>query len=239
MTRTPANPGRVCELIRQLQTLQVDLPDDLHASAEQLLRVPLLMPQPEAPRASLIGLSDDELVDILRGVGTATVLAEQRYGSAAFSAVNRALAADLADAIAERADDILDQLRPAFDAAAAAMRHAVELGLHGRSTDRDVLQADDIAAVRDAWSALPAAARTLEAIAQARIALSVAAGVPPAAERAGIDTIVNVLDAGDLASRMFHDTPRDWHRDGEDGWQRWLRLSEHVTPRLLATEDIA
>lgn len=232
------NFGEVKGLMRQLRELGVALPEELATASTQLGRIEQLLKRPNVPD-QLLGLTDDEMADALHELALGfTVTAADGPARDAIRALSIALANAIVADLAPRADAILDQLRPAFDTAANLAHRATELGLNPASTDRDVLGLDDVAAARDAWAALPAAARTLTAIATARIGLSRVAGVAPAA--AGIGGQYHRRESvHDLAPTMFRTDGRAWRSDFEDEWQLWLRLSAGTPARLLTLQESA
>ena len=144
------------------------------------------------------------------------------------------MAVQLADAICELGDEIIDHLRPDFDTAGKAVHAAVQLGITPDFTDRDVIKSDDIVAVRDAWTAMPALARKLDEIAGLRILLTQVAGVAPA-------PVVYATGGPSemVTGAMFHDDAPRWRAMGEHPVRLWLRLCARKPVRLLSTAEAA
>lgn len=235
-----AHLGYVGRLVAQLEAAKVELPEDLVHSCDQFrrLRAGELALRPTTP-VDLIGLSDDEL----RGVFRDAVVTATARNTDAGRHLLQALAVAIADAIRDQADAILEQLRPDFDDAAAVMHEAASLGLRPGTAETEILKADNVVELRDAWAQVPAAARTLEQIAQLRMALSTTAGAPPAASefpgqvRNSADAMVPRPVVAEWAARMFRIDGQGWQVDGEEAWQRWLRLSETSPVQLLPTTE--
>ncbi|MDE0778206.1 MAG: hypothetical protein OSB43_18145 [Nocardioides sp.] len=233
MTHLPAHPGEVRDLLARLAALEVDLPEELTAAGSQLQRIHHLAPRTVLP-STLIGLDDDAVVAVVRDLAVATAM--KTLSSGVVNDVAGVLAADIADGIRDQADEILDQLRPRFDNEAAKAHAAAELGLQPSTTAMDILRSDNVEALRDAWAALPSAARTLDALAEARMKLSTAAGAAPTTTRSSLNAIAPVRD---VANYAFHASARPWTVKGEDAWQRWLRLCTGTPARLLTIEESA
>lgn len=218
------------DLVQRLVELGVTLPDEVVRGADQSARLVQFEFQ-TAPREDLLGLTDDELGQELERLGVAVALAARGSagpGGTALDLVRRGLADAIAGALRERLDDILDQLRPTFDAAARIMFTAVEAGIHAGTDDRAVVKAEDFVAARAAWTAIPAAVRTLETIGEVRIGLSTVTGAPPVPG-----------PSEENVGAAFRTDGRPWrHDDFEQPWQRWLRLSVGEPARLLALSEL-
>lgn len=221
-------------LVGKLERLDVALPEGVPAAAHQLLRVPSLLPDAQSLLdRSFIGLSDADLTQTLVDVGVAVAFAGSAGpGATAQVLVGKAMAEALADAIVEEADAILDQLRPTFDEAGEAVHNATKLGINPLTTDRDIVKADDIEAMRDAWTALPQLTRTLDEISAARIMLTQIAGVPPT-PRLSFNGRSGEVNAG----AMFRDDAPSWRHPTETTWQMWLRLCAAKPVSLLGTRE--
>jgi hypothetical protein len=226
--------AQINTLMFQLEQFeQVTLPASLTVAADQLLRLPSLRPAPELP-SELLGLTDDEIRDTMRNFGVAHALdGSHGPGAVAYESMGRALAAAIAAELCVLADDILDQLRARFDEAARVVHQATALGLHGGTSERDILKADNVEELRDAWTAVPAATRMLDTIAASRILLSSAAGVPPA-PRFGLRPGETI---NEYASAMFRTDGRPWREEWEQTWQMWLRLCTGSPAQLLSVEQ--
>jgi hypothetical protein len=229
--QTFSHPGEISSLLAQLVAYDVELPAGVTEAGAQLARIHGLAPTLAVPTESLIGRSDDELATIIRDLGIASSMRRtESFG--VIQEVANALAGDIAGLIYDGVDAILDQLRPAFEEAAETMHAATAMGLGPETTPDDILRAENVAEVRDMWATVPQAARILDGISRVRMLLSTAVGVPP-------DTTTSFANPEGLvdAVGIFTQRPRRLHLDGEDGWQRWLRLCADEPVRLLAVSS--
>jgi hypothetical protein len=234
---TSAHPSAVRRLVLSLTGLGVTLPPDVTRADAQLSKVGTTPPAELLLGANLVGLTDAQFLAFQTDYVNASIA--HSHGSGAFADVRRALAVDLADALAGEADDVLDQLRPTFTAAAEQLHRAAELGLGPTTTADDILRADNVAELRDAWAEVARNSRVLEEIAQARVLLSSATGVPPAERRIDLDSAsLSYAETFEIASRSFRTDGRAWESTpNETPWRRWLRLSVGSPARLLTLDE--
>lgn len=234
------DPQQATRLVPTLSGLGVQLPAALVSAADQLSNLNRRL-KPLAGDVTIpdvTGYSDDQLVEVIREIGVSYALLGPGGPcplDRAEHAVMTALEARLADSLAELGDEIIDQLRPAFDEAAAAVHRGTKLGIHPGTTDRDVVKSDNLVELTDAWTALPGLVRTLDAIAEARIQLSEATGLAPALEHSWS----RVVSHRDAAGAMFREDAPTWDVDFEHTWHRWVRLCASGTVRLLSVEETA
>ena len=223
-------------LVGQLVGLGVELPEEMTRTADQVQRLRGLRPPP-APPTDLLGLTDSQLTDVLTDLAiscVARVDASSGPGAEAIVMLDGAMRTALADALAGHADAILDQLRPAFEAAAESVHATTRLGIHPGTTDRDIVKGDDVGRLADAWTSLPAQVRILESIAAVRISLSETAGVVPCMTHAW-PPIPNITE---IAGAMFRTDAPAWRPDQyETDWQRWVRLCTLGPVRLLTLAE--
>lgn len=225
------NPDGVFVLVKTLQELGVDLPAEVTATASQIMRLPSLRPRPEQP-AQLLGHSDEQLSRMITQLGMEFALTDGGGpGDRATDTMRIWLSGALTEAVRDVAEDVLTQLRPAFTAAAKKVHAAAKLGINPGTKDRDILKADNIAAVRDAWTSVPPSTRTLDAIAAARIDLSVVTGLPPAPDLGPWSG--PPLPLSEWASSAFRKDAPPWRGEFEQTWQMWLRLSAARPVELL------
>ncbi|EWT03988.1 hypothetical protein N864_15790 [Intrasporangium chromatireducens Q5-1] len=225
-------------LVPQLQALGVTLPPEVVSGSERLVRLGSLRPQPR-PTRKLIGLTEAELTTELRELGVAMALADDAGpGPRAVGLAYQIMQEEIAATARDIADDILTEIRPSFDAAASVVRRAVDLGINSRTTHEDILRADDVATARDAWSAIPEATRTLDAVADARMTLSMVTGVAPAPER-GRNAWGRAVQPGEWIGAAFTRSALPWRQEFEDTWQMWLRLSGPAQVELLTLDEAA
>lgn len=226
----------VGKLIEQLQGLGVELPGEVLAGWDQLRRVEDLRPKPVVQR--VLGLSDEQVTATIRSVGLAHALTPSDAngpGSHALREVRQAFFDELTEAIVDEADELLSQLRPNFDAAGEMVHEATQLGIGPSTTDRDIVTADDIEAMRDAWTALPGLVSTLDRIAAVRILMSQSTGLAPTpADPQGWGQASHF----DMApGAMFRSDAPPWRQEREQTWQTWLRLCTPEPVRLLSVEE--
>lgn len=230
-----SGPTAVAQLVRQLDKIGVDLPDPLVNGALRVERLHgELNVSTEAP-PGLLELDDDALAAAFRSLALSHAIRGDARSlstpaSTAKSALLSGMQSEIASGLCSIADEVIDQLRPAFERAADTVHEATRVGITVRTTHQDVLAADNVAEITAAWRGLPDQVDVLEEIARARVALSTVAGVPP--------TIDNVPPAvGSPAGALFRRDAPDWAARFEHPWQKWVRLCTGHPARLLSVAD--
>lgn len=207
----------VARLTDQLQQLNVTLPVEIaRLSATWATLSGLHQPKPE-PAAGLLADADQI-------VGMATAAAQQRAVQAQVAGVvdrvERELLSDATSWYQHNADAVLDQMRPSFDKAAAAVTAAVAAGVHSSTSRLGDLPDDAVKLWRAAYGN-GAATSQLNAMAAARHALSESCWVTPME--------VGWNQPSDMSPAF--NAPAGW-------WNRIGRSWEQVPdPRLLPTAD--
>lgn len=142
--------------------------------------------------------------------------------------------AHAASTLATLADEVLDQLSPRFDQAAAALHAAASHGIQPGATAATVI--DLAPGAIAAWRDLPRHVRVLDDLADVRIRMTELLQLAP------FETNGVRLKADGWATDIgacFHPT-QPWHVDAESSTDRWLRLSGGDQPaRLLSIRDSA
>lgn len=211
------HPVVVVRLVEQLTGLGVTLPTELVRFGETYKALDTLRePAPE----SVVGL----LADADQVVGMVLAAAQRRAVLAevgpVVDQVHRELLSDGASWFQANADDVIDQLRPGFDAAAAAVRKAVAAGVHSTTGRLGDLPDNALMLWRAAYGR-GAATDQLSAIASARYALSESCWVAP------MET--GVSNRGDF-SVAFNAHAGWWDRTGRS----WEQVAD---PQLLPVSD--
>jgi hypothetical protein len=227
MSPTTVNVGALRALVRQLQDCGVRVPGQVvnaaalleAATSGELTRLAL-----QAPALDLLATDQDSLVE--------QVLAHARrrliLDTVADSVWHVTL--DLADqagaVLADQTDNLIDQMRPAFNAAAALFTKATKAGIAAGMTAEQVIALGDSRALT-AWRALPDAAAVLDSIAAARLALSDTLGVAPHAAPFGPRPY----------GAAFSTQVPPWDRNAM-GVHRWLTLAGYgLDVTLLSIAD--
>jgi hypothetical protein len=147
---------------------------------------------------------------------------------------------ELAASITANASQILDQLRPEFDRAAAVMRRCVELGIEPEATFESLFQS--AGEVRTVWLSAHRHAAKLDDILLTRQQLSRIAGVPPAARMEGPETTetpsgvnwsITVTRPGSGAQLT--------ERNNQAPWARWIRIApdlQLVDPAEMEASEV-
>lgn len=137
---------------------------------------------------------------------------------------------ELRAALLSSLDDVLDQLRPSFDAAGAGIKRAATAGITPGTHAEDVLQLHGQAAAA-AWRGLPALVTELESVSRIRIRLAslleVPAPDPFAEDNQAYATCFTDSGAAWVNSLAPYESSRD----------RWLRLSLAGDVRLLTVAE--
>lgn len=211
------HPVVVVRLIEQLTGLGVKLPAELVRFRETFEALDALR-QPDAePVVGLRADADQVAAMVMAAAQRRAVLAE--VGSVV-DQVHRELLADGASWFQANCDSVLDQLRPGFDKAAAAVRAAVKAGVGSTTGRLGDLPDNAIALWRNAFGS-GAATDVLNRIASARYALSESCWIAP------MET--GVSNRGDFS--VAFNAHAGW-------WDRIGRSWETVTnPQLLSIGD--
>lgn len=203
----------------------ITLAKPLAAGVDQLRRVEAIAAN-HIP-GSLLGLSDAEMYDAM--------VATHIHGQGIGRLLGQRLARELLAQLDESTDDLLDQIRPAFDEAAAQVHAATVLGINPRTTDGDILQAENLQEVADAWRGLVGQTNTLQALCEVR--LTIAHTLHP--ERVATRRATTQLDAAQEAweGSFFQVTGAPYTASpNELVWQRWVRLCSGSPARLVTRE---
>ncbi len=234
---TTRDTTSIAGLVERLDRLGVDLPPEVGVAGAQRSRIHgIRAAQADLSLPNLIGLDDEAMGAVLRDLAIKQAIRDPDSSgplSSATTMLARALEDQIADQLAAAADEILDQLRPAFDKSAAAVHAAAELGITPSTTDTDIVKAENVAPLAAAWTSMVGHTATLQDIAEARLDLTAMAGAPPALEAGWLNPFPSVLDK---ACSMFSDDAPPWRlNEWETPWQRWLRLCTTAPARLLTT----
>ena len=219
-------PRPLFSLIAQLTDLDVDLPPEVVTAAAllqdatngELTRLAL-----EPASCDLVHLDRSALVEHIREHAARRVVTDTMAESV--WQISLSLAQQAGDLLAERADDLISQLRPTFEQAAREITSATKAGIRAGITAEQVMDLGPKAIA--AWRSLPAHAATLDRIASARIALSETLGVAPSA---------NPFGPRQYGAAFSASAPKwDTRTSGAD---RWLRLAAQPEPlTLLSIEE--
>lgn len=147
--------------------------------------------------------------------------------------------------IRENAESIIAALRPAFNEATDALRHARSLGVTATDTIATLFHSAD--AKRQAWTAAEGHATTLDGIFMTRQMLSTVADVPPTLEfevgqgrrrevlerglPSGVDWTVTVVKP-EQAHKVILQPEND-----AAPWERWLRIADNLELVAPKAED--
>lgn len=213
-------------LVLDLQSRGVTLPDEVQRGCDlvESLSPGRLM---ETAQPSLLSLNEQQLharieQQLLFGMdvsGQRLAIADQ---------LAQQLATEVAGIILlDNLDDILDQLRPDFDAAGLAVHEATQLGIRPTTDAAAVLTLSSAAVA--AWQALPARLAVLDSIAQLRIRFSDELGADPAPDPYNQDRRPYAA--------CFAPAGGPWAVRGEETRGRWLRLATPQPVRLLTVAE--
>lgn len=224
---TSVHPPIMLDLIERLRTRGVELDGGEIAHGCAIIADVTRGPGPfaVAPLPRLLDLRTDEIWSLAER--RAILFASQQVLGDATREVSSLVAGELAVLIRDQLDDVLDQLRGDFAAAAATVTAAVEVGIQPGCTAEGVLRLGPDA-VRP-WQELAAALPVLDGIGQLRIDLTDLVDAAPAPDPFNFDrraygccfTPVGEWSVG------RHEPSRD----------RWLRLSQAGPVRLLAVAE--
>lgn len=210
------NPEPLVRLVDELLRRGLTLPADV------LRGRTLLADVGRAPAvASLLSLDADQLREEVERRTLRESLSPQR--EEATVAVARELATETGRVLLDGLDGLLDQLRPAFDAAGQAVREAVALGIAPRMSADAVLLLPAGQAAVTAWLALPGHLAVLEDLSKLRLRLCEDLGAEPGSDP--------------RAYAACFAAEGSWTLPGEKNRDTWLRLSELQPVRLLAVAE--
>lgn len=219
------NPQPLTALVDALQLRGLSLPADVRHGRE-LLRPfthDRLLERPEP--ASLLALTEEQ---IWSHIDRRVLLDYSSIAVAEAGArVAQQLATEVAGILLDNLDDILDQLRPDFDAAGLAVHEATQLGIRPTTDAAAVLTLSSAAIA--AWQALPARLAVLDSIAQLRIRFSDELGADPAPDPYNQDRRPYAA--------CFAPAGGPWAVRGEETRGRWLRLATPQPVRLLTVAE--
>lgn len=195
-------------LLAQLQSVAVTLPDGV----EQAAAMHEVVTHPDAYKVKSLGpalltASREEIAEhvLRRAAGRGL---ENDIGNAR-AQVGDELAAAIAQLLRENADQIIDQMRPAFDAAAAKVTAAHTAGIRPPHGPQDVIDLGPKAVA--AWQQLGSAVARLDAIAAARLTLATVLNLPP-----NVDSHTGAA---------FSKADAKYRVGAETDHGRWLRLA--------------
>lgn len=196
------------ELVYTLTSVGIDVP-----MGERFQDRALGMPELAEPKmpASLLECTDDELLEYMRE--TAIYRAGMKLSRDVDGDLNRLFAEQFAANIRAHADQMVEQMRPDFDAGVQQAKELRALGITERDTPDTIVQLDAKAIV--AWQEFAARAPYLDQLAEARIDLSRFALVAPTRSK---------LQAGPIEWGVCFNVEQ-FDRLGEAAWQRWLRIA--------------
>lgn len=166
--------SQVARLTDQMTALDVRLPAEItRLSATWATLDDLRQPKPE-PAVGLLADADTITGMVLAAAQRRATLAEV---GVVIDQMERELLSDATSWYQHHADDVIDQLRPSFDAAARAVRGAVSAGVTSTMGLRDA--PDDAVTLWRAAYGRGAATDQLSAVASARYALSESCWIAP------------------------------------------------------------
>lgn len=199
------------------------------------------LPRPSGVE-SILDKTPEELAEAARALAVDTAVNNLGSMPAELRHIREQLDAALAGEIRANANQILAQLRPAFDQAADALRSARGLGVQPTDTVESLFEADK--PVRMAWLSAQTHARTLDSLLLVRQELSITVGVPPVPLKdgspiesvsdirvdlgSGVDWSVTITDPAD-SGRLAPYNPKA-------PWQRWLQLAPKL--KLIDVESV-
>jgi hypothetical protein len=196
----------VTALLAQLADLGVKVPAEVAPLLAAHERITDVESYPAGP--GLVALEDLTAEDILRWTLLRTQL--EAIKDTRVQAADM-IARQLAAVLAAHADDLIDQMRPAFDQAASHVTAARKLNVTEHTTASDLLDMPPKAVT--AWRTATSHVATLAAIAHARIAMSRTLGLTPEDDGTGSTYAV-----------CFSTARRGW--SNPDSPATWLRLAD-------------
>ncbi|EGD44656.1 translation initiation factor IF-2 [Nocardioidaceae bacterium Broad-1] len=170
------------DLLDELEAAGVKVPDEVGRVREWRVRLGELTAaaRGESDSVDVLHLSDEELLGRAREHAVTEAVARAgrstRLDEVGAAKVLTELAGSARRLLAGQVEDLLDQLRPEFDAAAGPVHAAAAAGIQPGQRAADVI--DDDEAVEH-WRAVRHHVPTLERIGRLRIRLSEVLGVPP------------------------------------------------------------
>jgi hypothetical protein len=236
MTRGRVTLREVADLVDALDRHEVVYPDPVAAAMRLHAAIVDGTVQALARRShpvDLVTLSVEELAAHTRSLAVTRALEETEQVQTVAVHVDEDLCAQVVALLREHADDIVDQLRPRFDPAAAYLHQAVAVGITAGMTAQQVISLGDRAV--NTWRTLPRHVRVLDEIAAVRIAMSEVLDVAP-------DPRPFSSPPARRYGAAFSTSAPPWRIDrAETSTARWLRLStgEPEPLRLLTLEETA
>jgi len=204
-------------LVGALRALGVEPTD---AAAHDSIRALAVASFPVPGR--ILGQAPKEVLALAEQAGIRSA-ARQATGTTLFQFQQQAHL-ELQQSMTAEASSYIEQLRPAFDEAAAGARRCSDLGIQPSDSPEEIMErgADAVSAwVRFKTTDLV----TLEHIAGARILMSRALGIPPVNRHIGSN---QQLDYGRCFTRPNLPFGPDDRRTKINGWRRWLTLAANL-----------
>lgn len=227
-------PGDVARFVKALDDVEVTYPEQVASAMATHATIAdgsLVATAGQVSTPDLLAMDHADLVAHIKGVAVLRSLAGDSLGNAAWQ-VDTQLCAAAAVALREHADDILDQLRPSFDAAAKVVHEAVAVGVRSEMSAQQVIGVGDRAV--SAWRGLPPHIATLDRIAALRRDMAFVLKVAPHADKfrghyrnhgAAFSPTGIAMERAD--------------RQAESSADMWLRLSTGGPLRLMTLEETA
>lgn len=176
-------PGDVARFVDKLDDLEVTYPDQVASAMAFHATIAdgtMVATAGQVSTPDLLAMDRAALAAHIKDVAAVRSLVGESLGNAAWE-VDQQLCAAAVVLLREHADDILDQLRPAFDTAAKAVHEAVAVGVQSGMGAQQVIGVGD-RAVR-AWRGLPPHIATLDRIAALRRDMTFVLDVAPHADK--------------------------------------------------------
>lgn len=226
----PGQRGELQLLLAELERRGLTLPEPAQVVAGHVaaLRGPLYEELRRIPDLDYSTATEAELIEHARRATVTTSLSEGA-GNVLDQLAMRA-ETQLAELLAEHADDLLDQMRADFDSACAAFRDAYTKGIRPRQDTRTLLESGTDAQIK-AWRSLPRHWGTLEGVATVRSLMCRALGLPPQ-----YDPLQSGSSTEERLGLAFG-TQGEWRVQGESVQDRWLRLNASGQCRLLTIAE--
>ena len=206
------------------------------ADYERLLGLGQAMPAPSRP-ASWLALDNDTAADMVREHSYFLTAKPGTGFDRATSQFVGEVASEFAAVIAAHADDIIDQLRPAFDESANKARALVDMGVQPADTYQTLFDQPD--KTRKAWTEFRARwAGPLDAILAARQLLSKHTPTPPQVTSHELAINPPEIDWAIVATHPYQPGALTM-QTGTPSYQRWIRAAEHLHLTRIAELDPA